>query len=30
MTDDFTKAGAAAQFLTSQTSVRPKIGLVLG
>jgi purine-nucleoside phosphorylase len=30
MTDDFSKAGAAAQFLTSQTSVRPKIGLVLG
>src|SRR6202142_1142734 len=30
MTDDFTKAGAAAQFLLSQTSVRPKIGLVLG
>ena len=30
MTDDFTKAGAAAQFLMSQTSVRPKIGLVLG
>jgi purine-nucleoside phosphorylase len=30
MTDDFTKAGAAAQFLLSQTVVRPKIGLVLG
>jgi purine-nucleoside phosphorylase len=30
MTDDFTKAGAAAQFLMSQTPVRPKIGLVLG
>lgn len=30
MTDDFTKAGAAAQFLLSQTPVRPKIGLVLG
>src|SRR5713101_4492622 len=30
MTDDFTKAGAAAQFLMSQTSVRPKIVLVLG
>jgi purine-nucleoside phosphorylase len=30
MTDDFTKAGAAAQFLVSQASVRPKIGLVLG
>jgi len=30
MTDDYTKAGAAAQFLLSQTSVRPKIGLVLG
>jgi purine-nucleoside phosphorylase len=30
MTDDFTKAGAAAKFLMSQTSVQPKIGLVLG
>ena len=30
MTDDFTKAGAAAQFLLSQAPVRPKIGLVLG
>ncbi len=30
MTDEFTKAGAAAQFLLSQTPVRPKIGLVLG
>jgi purine-nucleoside phosphorylase len=30
MNDDFTKAGAAAQFLMSQTPVRPKIGLVLG
>jgi purine-nucleoside phosphorylase len=30
MNDDFTKAGAAARFLLSQTSVRPKIGLVLG
>jgi purine-nucleoside phosphorylase len=30
MTDDFTNAGAAAQFLLSQTVVRPKIGLVLG
>ena len=30
MNDDFSKAGAAAQFLLSQTSVRPKIGLVLG
>ena len=30
MTDDFTKAGAAAQFLFSQTVVRPRIGLVLG
>lgn len=30
MTDDFTKAGAAAQFLLSQTPVRPRIGLVLG
>jgi purine-nucleoside phosphorylase len=30
MTDDFTKAGAAAQFILSQTPVRPQIGLVLG
>jgi purine-nucleoside phosphorylase len=30
MNDDFSKAGAAAQFLMSQTSVQPKIGLVLG
>jgi purine-nucleoside phosphorylase len=30
MTDEVTKAGAAAQFLLSQTVVRPKIGLVLG
>jgi purine-nucleoside phosphorylase len=30
MTDDFTKATAASHFLLSQTSVRPKIGLVLG
>ena len=30
MTDEFTQAGAAAQFLLSQTPVRPKIGLVLG
>jgi purine-nucleoside phosphorylase len=30
MTDEFTNAGAAAQFLLSQTPVRPKIGLVLG
>jgi purine-nucleoside phosphorylase len=30
MNDDFTKAGAAAQFLMSQTAVHPKIGLVLG
>jgi purine-nucleoside phosphorylase len=30
MNDDFSKAGAAAQFLLSQTSLRPKIGLVLG
>jgi purine-nucleoside phosphorylase len=28
--DIFTRAGAAAQFLLSQTKVRPKIGLVLG
>jgi purine-nucleoside phosphorylase len=30
MNDDFSKAGAAAHFLMSQTSVRPKIGMVLG
>jgi purine-nucleoside phosphorylase len=30
MNDDFSKAGAAAQFLMSQTPVQPKIGLVLG
>ena len=30
MNDDFSKAGAAAQFLMSQTPVRPKIALVLG
>src|SRR6266566_5253306 len=30
MTDDFTLAESAAQFLLSQTSLRPKIGLVLG
>jgi purine-nucleoside phosphorylase len=30
MTDDFTQAEAAAQFLLSQTSLRPRIGLVLG
>ncbi len=30
MTDDFTKAEAASRFLLSQTSLRPKIGLVLG
>ena len=30
MTDDFTPAEAAAQFVLSQTSLRPKIGLVLG
>ena len=30
MTDDFTKAGAAAKFLLSQTALQPKIGLVLG
>jgi len=30
MTDDFTKAGAAAQFLLAQTALRPKIALVLG
>jgi purine-nucleoside phosphorylase len=30
MTDDFSKAGGAAQFLMSQTAVRPTIGLVLG
>jgi purine-nucleoside phosphorylase len=30
MTDDFTKAGAAAKFLLSQTALLPKIGLVLG
>lgn len=30
MTDDFTKAEAASKFLLSQTSVRPRIGLVLG
>jgi purine-nucleoside phosphorylase len=29
-TDDFTRAESAAQFITSQTSVRPKIALVLG
>src|SRR5713226_2661693 len=30
MTDDFTRAESAAQFLLSQTPLRPKIGLVLG
>jgi purine-nucleoside phosphorylase len=30
MTDDFTRAESAAQFLLSQTKIRPKIGLVLG
>lgn len=30
MTDDFTKAQAASKFLLSQTSLRPRIGLVLG
>src|SRR5437016_11429340 len=30
MTDDFTLAESAAQFLLSQTPLRPKIGLVLG
>ncbi len=30
MNDDFSKAGGAAQFLMSQTAVRPTIGLVLG
>ncbi len=30
MTDDFTKATAAARFLLSQTALRPKIALVLG
>jgi len=29
-TDDFTRAESAAQFITSQTSLRPKIALVLG
>ena len=28
--NDFTNAAAAAKFLLSQTSLRPKIGLVLG
>jgi len=28
--DDFTHAESAAQFLLSQTPLRPKIGLVLG
>lgn len=30
MTDEFTKAGAAAQFVLAQTALRPKIALVLG
>ena len=30
MTDDFTRATAAARFLLSQTALQPKIGLVLG
>lgn len=30
MTDDFTKAEAASKFLLSQTSLRPRIALVLG
>jgi len=30
MTDDFTQAESAAAFLLSQTSLRPRIGLVLG
>jgi purine-nucleoside phosphorylase len=30
MTDDFTKATAAARFLLAQTALQPKIGLVLG
>jgi len=30
MTDDFTRAESAAQFLLSQTPLRPQIGLVLG
>lgn len=30
MTDDFSKAEAASKFLLSQTSLRPKIALVLG
>jgi purine-nucleoside phosphorylase len=30
MTDDFTRAESAAQFLLLQTPLRPKIGLVLG
>ena len=30
MTDDHTRAESAAQFLLSQTKLRPKIGLVLG
>src|SRR5581483_3354575 len=30
MTDDFTLAESAAQFLLSQSSLRPRIGLVLG
>jgi purine-nucleoside phosphorylase len=30
MTDDYTRAESAAQFLLSQTKLRPKIGLVLG
>jgi purine-nucleoside phosphorylase len=30
MTDEFTRADAAAQFILSQTQLRPQIGLVLG
>jgi purine-nucleoside phosphorylase len=30
MTDEFTRAAAAAQFVLSRTSMRPRIGLVLG
>ena len=30
MSDDFTRAESAAQFLLSQTKLRPRIGLVLG
>jgi purine-nucleoside phosphorylase len=30
MTDDFNRAQSAARFLLSQTSLRPKVGLVLG